>query len=131
MRAFSVSLDRLLAAVVETHRDGHGILWPPALAPFDVHLVLLGRREEVREAAETTYVRLQEAGFSVLYDDRNESAGVKFADADLIGCPVRVTISRRSLEAGGAEVKARREAERRTVPLENISNLGGGLDRWK
>ncbi len=130
METWAVDLFRLLAAVVETHRDEYGILWPPVLAPFDVHLVLL-RQQEVQQAAGEACDRLQRAGLSVLYDDRNESAGVKFTDADLIGCPVRVTLSRRSVEAGGAEVKPRWEKERLTVSLkelpERVSSL---LDRW-
>ncbi len=106
-----------VAAVAEKCRDEYGLTWPPALAPFDVHLVALGQDEAVREVAETLYRRLEGR---VLYDDRDESAGVKFADADLIGCPVRLTVSRRSLEAGGVEVKARREKERRVIPEESV-----------
>ena len=131
MGSYSIGVGRLMAAVVEAHHDEHGIVWPPSLAPFDVHLLLLGRQEVVQEAAEETYRQLHEAGLSVLYDDRNESAGVKFADADLIGCPVRVTVGRRSLEAGGAEMKARRERDRQTVGLEDLPDqVAGLLDRW-
>lgn len=107
-------LEGWIAAVAETRRDEFGLAWPSDLAPFDVHLVVLGKEEPVREAAEEVCRLL--AG-RVLCDDRDESAGVKFADADLIGCPVRLTVSRRSLEAGGVEVKARAEKERRVVPL--------------
>jgi len=119
MGAYSINLGRLMAAVVEAHHDEAGIVWPPALAPFDVHLILLGKDEE-RAAAEEVYALLRQAGRETLYDDREESAGVKFADADLIGCPLRVTVSRRSLQAGGVEVKARRSAERQVVPVENL-----------
>ncbi|MCS7178436.1 MAG: YbaK/EbsC family protein [Anaerolineae bacterium] len=107
-----------VAAVAETCRDEWGLIWPPALAPFDVHLVVLGKDEPVRETAESICRLL--AG-QVLCDDRDESAGVKFADADLIGCPVRLTVSRRSLEAGGVEVKARTEKERRVVPVDQVA----------
>ncbi len=122
-----------VAAVAETCRDDSGFIWPPALAPFDVHLVVLGKEEPVREAAEE--VRRQLAG-SVLCDDRDESAGVKFADADLIGCPVRLTVSRRSLEAGGVEVKARSEKERQIVPLNSLpgalaSRLSDSSENYK
>ena len=110
-------LEGWVAAVAETCRDDFGFVWPQALAPFDVHLVVLGKEEAVREAAEAVCRRLT---VPVLCDDRDESAGVKFADADLIGCPVRLTVSRRSLEAGGVEVKARGEKERRVVPLESV-----------
>lgn len=109
-----------IAAVAEKWRDGYGLVWPPVLAPFDLHLVALGQDEAVREAAEAIYRRLEGR---VLYDDRDESAGVKFADADLIGCPVRLTVSRRSLEAGGVEWKTRWEKERRIVPLESLPDL--------
>ncbi|MFN3762043.1 MAG: proline--tRNA ligase [Anaerolineae bacterium] len=106
-----------VAAVAETCRDEFGLVWPPALAPFDVHLVVLGKEGPVREMAEEVCRRLTG---SVLYDDRDESAGVKFADADLIGCPVRVTVSRRSLEAGGIEMKLRRGKDRQVVPLDEV-----------
>lgn len=110
-------LEGWVAAVAETCRDEFGLVWPPALAPFDVHLVVLGKEEPMREAADEICRQL--AG-SVLCDDRDESAGVKFADADLIGCPVRLTVSRRSLEAGGVELKARAEKERQIVPLNSL-----------
>ncbi|MCX7854824.1 MAG: His/Gly/Thr/Pro-type tRNA ligase C-terminal domain-containing protein [Anaerolineae bacterium] len=106
------------AAVAETCRDEFGLVWPPALAPFDVHLIVLGKEEPVREAAEEVCRLL--AG-RILCDDRDESAGVKFADADLIGCPVRLTVSRRSLEAGGVEVKLRGGKERQVIPLDRLS----------
>jgi len=131
MGSYGIGVGRLMAAVVEAHHDEHGIVWPPALAPFDVHLLLLGRQDEVREATEGIYALLQRAGLAVIYDDRNESAGVKFADADLIGCPVRVTVGRRSLEAGGAEVKARWEEERRVVAQEDLPGaVAGLLEGW-
>ncbi|RME37115.1 MAG: hypothetical protein D6793_04715 [Thermoflexia bacterium] len=104
-----------VACVAEAHRDDFGLLWPPDLAPFDVHLIVLGKEETVLAAAEEVEQALGDR-FRLLRDDRDESAGVKFADADLIGCPVRLTVSRRSLEAGGVEVKVRREKERQVVP---------------
>ena len=113
-------LEGWVAAVAETCRDEFGFVWPPALAPFDVHLVVLGKEEAVREAAGEVCRRLT---VPVLCDDRDESAGVKFADADLIGCPVRLTVSRRSLEAGGVEVKARGEKERQVVPLHSLPEV--------
>ncbi len=110
-------LEGWVAAVAETSQDELGLVWPPALAPFDIHLVVLGKEEPVREAAERISGLLTG---SVLCDDRDESAGVKFADADLIGCPVRLTVSRRSLEAGGVEMKARWEKERRIVSPDSL-----------
>jgi len=120
MGSYGIGVGRLVAAVIETHHDEYGIVWPPALAPFDVHLLTLGTDEAVHAQAETIYVQLQEAGLEVLCDNREESAGVKFADADLIGCPVRVTVSRRSLKAGGIELKARWAQERYVVRPENL-----------
>ncbi len=128
MGSYGIGVGRLMAAVIETHHDEHGIVWPPGLAPFDVHLLTLGTDEAVHAQAEEIYARLQEVGLEVLYDDREESAGVKFADADLIGCPARVTVSRRSLEAGGVELKARRtkglldhaQEGRRVIPPESL-----------
>jgi prolyl-tRNA synthetase len=122
MGSYGIGVGRLMAAVIETHHDEHGIVWPPALAPFDLHLILLGTDEAVRAQAEEVYAQMREAGFEVLYDDREERAGVKFTDADLIGCPVRATVSRRSLKAGGVEVKARQAEERRVVAPESLED---------
>ncbi len=110
----AVEVEGWVAAVAEACRDEFGLVWPPALAPFDVHLVVLGRDEAVLTSAAEVR-RALEGRCRLLWDDRDESAGVKFADADLVGCPVRLTVSRRSVEAGGVEVKARREGERRIV----------------
>jgi len=112
----------LMAAIVEQHHDEQGIIWPAAVAPFDVHLVSLARQadDEVGQQAEALYRQLQQAGLEVLFDDRKESPGVKFADADLIGLPWRVTVSARSLKNGGVEVKKRSEAEREVKSLEGF-----------
>ncbi len=120
MGSYGIDVGRLMAAVIETHYDEHGIVWPPALAPFDVHLLTLGTDEAVHEQADAVYAQLGKAGIEVLYDDREESAGVKFADADLIGCPVRLTVSRRSLKAGGVELKARQATERNVVTPDSL-----------
>jgi prolyl-tRNA synthetase len=110
----SVKLDRLLAAIVEVHHDDYGIVWPRQVAPYAVHLVALARSpdEAATQAADALYADLQAAGLDVLYDDRLLSPGVMFSDADLIGAPLRVTVSARSLEAGGVEIKWRHEKER-------------------
>jgi prolyl-tRNA synthetase len=111
-----------MAAIVEQYHDENGIIWPDAVAPFDVHLVALTKKldDEVGQQAEALYRQLQEAGLEVLFDDRKESPGVKFADADLIGLPWRVTVSSRSMQSGGVEVKRRREAEREIVPVADL-----------
>ena len=120
MGSYGIGVGRLMAAVIETHHDEHGIVWPPSLAPFDVYLLVLGDDGAVRAQAETVYTQLQKANLDVLYDDREERAGVKFADADLIGCPARVTVSKRSLKAGGVELKARWAAERSVVSADSL-----------
>jgi len=118
MGCYGIGVGRLLAAVVEENHDERGIIWPPELAPFDVHLVSLSvERPEVRHAVEQLFDELQQAGLRVLYDDREESAGVKFNDADLLGMPWRLTVSPRTLERGSVELKRRTEKEFDSVPL--------------
>jgi prolyl-tRNA synthetase len=125
MGSYGIGVGRLMASIVEQHHDEHGIIWPPAVAPFDVHLVSLAKQatDEVGQQAEALYRQLQQAGLEVVFDDRKESPGVKFADADLIGIPWRVTVSSRSLKSGGVEVKQRRAAEREIVALDQIVQL--------
>ena len=117
MGSYGIGIGRLLACVAEHHRDERGLALPAAVAPFDVTLVAIGRNEEVRRVADELYVTLGRAGIEVLYDDRDVSAGIKFADADLRGMPLRLTISDRSLASGGAELKRRSNSETRIVPL--------------
>jgi len=103
-----LGLERLIAAVAETHHDTSGLKWPPDFAPFDVHLVLIARKKDtaVVETADEIYARLK-THFRVLYDDRDESGGVKLKDADLIGAPIQVVVSSRTLKQGSVEVKSR------------------------
>jgi len=116
LAGWRLDLGRLLAAAVEQHYDGYGIIWPAACAPLDVHLVALDLRlEEVAAQAEALYERLSAGGLAVLYDDRDLSAGVKFADADLIGLPLRLTVSKRSVQDGQVEAKWRHSADRLKV----------------
>lgn len=108
-----LDLGRLMAAVVEAHHDSYGLCWPPACAPFDVHLVALDlRQEEVAAQADALYNRLQAEGLAVLLDDREAGAGVKFNDADLVGLPLRLTVSKRSVQDGLIEAKWRTGVER-------------------
>jgi prolyl-tRNA synthetase len=118
MGCYGIGVGRLLAAVVEANHDDRGIIWPAELTPFDVHLVALNvERPEVRDAAERLFAGLQAAGLRVLYDDREETAGVKFNDADLLGMPWRLTVSPRTLERDAVELKRRTEKEFESVPL--------------
>ena len=131
MGSYGIGVGRLMAAVIETHNDQNGIQWPPAVAPFDVHLVSLARSDEETTIAENLYHLLRENELEVLWDDRNERAGVKFADADLIGCPVRATVSRRSLEAGGVELKARWLEKSQVCEIDGVADMAINLlDRW-
>ena len=125
MGSYGIGLDRLMAVVVELHNDKDGIVWPDSVAPYQVHLVHVGKEGDGTKAkAEAVYAELTAAGFEVLYDDRDGlGAGVKFKDADLIGIPWRVTVSSRSLEAGGAEIKRRSESERRVVAVDELTGL--------
>jgi prolyl-tRNA synthetase len=118
MGSYGIGLDRLMAAIIETYHDENGITWPLALAPYEVHLVALANDEDAAQAADKLYDDLLAAGVEVLYDDRNLSPGVMFNDADLIGAPLRLTVSRRSLGKGGIEVKWRTESDLNILPLE-------------
>jgi prolyl-tRNA synthetase len=111
MGSYGIGVERLLQVIVEQHHDDAGITWPAAVAPLDVHLVRLGKGDHVRAAADALYDELQSAGLDVLYDDRDETAGVKFNDADLIGLPVRLLVGDRLLAAGQVELKRRSGGE--------------------
>jgi prolyl-tRNA synthetase len=108
MGSYGIGVGRLLACVAEEHHDERGLTLPISLAPFEVALISVGNDQAVSELAEATYRQMTEAGIEVLFDDRDASPGVKFADADLRGIPLRVTISPRSLKADGVELKRRR-----------------------
>ncbi|NLF66929.1 MAG: proline--tRNA ligase, partial [Chloroflexi bacterium] len=122
MGSYGIGVGRLLACIAEEHNDEQGLCWPIAVAPYEVHLVAL---RGGFEAAEQLYADLKKAGIEVLFDDRDESPGVKFNDADLIGIPIRVTAGKRSLDEGGVELKLREEKDRSLVPLDEA------LDRIK
>lgn len=120
MGSYGLDLTRLMAAVVEQHHDQKGIIWPTFIAPYSIHLVALGADEEVLAKAEEIYADLEARGYRVLCDDRNESAGVKFNDADLIGIPLRLTLSRRTLEENAIEVKLRWQEGREIIGLDAL-----------
>jgi prolyl-tRNA synthetase len=128
MGSYGIGPARIAAAAVEQYADEAGISWPRALAPFDVELVGLGRAgSEERELAERVYGELREAGLDVLYDDRDAGPGEKFADAELLGCPLRLTIGRRTLSSGEVEAQVRRGREGRAVPLDGAARAAAGL----
>ncbi len=118
MGCYGIGIGRIMATLVEQSHDEKGIIWPFSIAPY--HVALLGLdldKPEPGVAAEQLYTELTAAGVEVLYDDRPESAGVKFNDADLVGLPIRAVVSRRSLKNGGIELKLRSQKESRIVPM--------------
>jgi prolyl-tRNA synthetase len=130
MGSYGIGPARILAAAVEQYHDEAGISWPRAIAPFDVHLVTLGKPgEEARDVADGLYKELRTLGLDVLYDDRTASAGEKFADAELLGCPLRLTIGKRGLESGEVEAQVRRGREKRTLPLDGAAQAAAEL--WR
>jgi prolyl-tRNA synthetase len=129
MGSYGIGPARLAAAAVEQHGDERGIAWPRAIAPWDVSLVSAGKSgSDERAAAEQLYSELEAAGLKVLFDDRDAGPGEKFADAELIGCPLRITVGRRSLESGTAEAKVRRGlSDRDPLPLEGAAAAARAL----
>ena len=122
MGSYGFGPARAAAAAVEQFADAQGISWPRAISPFDVHLVTLGKPgSEERELSDRLYDELRAEGLDTLYDDRDAGPGEKFADAELLGCPVRATVGRRTLQAGELELQLRRGQETRTVPLEGAA----------
>lgn len=122
MGCYGIGISRTMGVIVEKFNDDKGIIWPDEVAPFKVSLIHLG---EAREKAADVYETLTKAGVEVLWDDRDLPAGVKFADADLIGNPYRLIVSDKSLSMGGAELKRRDEDKSEVVPLDQIvSRLG-------
>jgi prolyl-tRNA synthetase len=122
MGSYGVGVTRTVAAVVEQRHDEHGITWPADLAPYDVHVVALaGLEEQAGEVSEA----LEQGGRFVLLDDRDQRPGEKFADADLIGCPMRVTVGKKTLEDGGVDIRDRATGEERRVPVAELENQVG------
>jgi prolyl-tRNA synthetase len=122
MGSYGLGPARITAAAIEQFADAKGISWPRSIAPWDLHLVGLGKADsEERAVAERVYQELQATGLKVLYDDRAAGPGEKFADAELLGVPVRVTVGRRTLADGDVEVQLRRGRDARTVPLEGAA----------
>jgi prolyl-tRNA synthetase len=130
MGSYGIGPARIAAAAVEQFADEAGISWPRAIAPFDVQLVGLGKDgSEERAVAERLYGELAQQGLSVLYDDRDAGPGEKFAEAELLGCPLRLTVGRRTLEGGEVEAQARRGREQSALPLEGAAEAAAEL--WR
>ena len=130
MGSYGIGPARIAAAAVEQFADEKGISWPRSLAPFDIHLVGLGKAgTEEHALAERLYGELRELGVDVVYDDRDLGPGAKFADAELLGVPLRLTIGKRTMDAGEIEAQVRRGRETRSVPLEGAAQAA--KDLWK
>jgi len=122
MGSYGIGVERAMSAIIEVHHDAKGIVWPPAVAPFEAVVVVAQQDDAaVAEAGEQVYRRLQDAGVDVIIDDRQVRAGVKFSDSELVGIPFRVTIGKRGLAAGIAELTDRATGERVDVPLDEIA----------
>ncbi len=121
MGSYGIGPGRVMGTIVETHNDEKGIIWPKEVAPYQVHIVSLGKEESIMAESEKLYRMLNENGFETLWDDRvNLNPGAKFADSDLIGCPVRVTVSGKNIENRQYEVKRRSGGEVEFIPQDNI-----------
>jgi prolyl-tRNA synthetase len=131
MGSYGIGVGRNVACIVEAHHDDKGIIWPEEVAPYAAHLVAIGANRDaaVAELADRLHELSIEAGREILYDDRDESPGVKFTDAELLGMPWILTVSPRSLAAGGVEVTERATGERSTRPISDVEALirGEGL----
>lgn len=132
MGCYGIGLGRLMATVVEAHHDEKGIIWPKAIAPFEAHLVEISNRKQVNTEARRVYEALNKKGVEVLYDDReNISAGAKFADADLIGIPVRLVVSEKTLRGTSGQAKGKIEWKNRDSQKTELLTLDQAIRRLK
>lgn len=126
MGSYGIGLDRLIASIVEVHNDEKGIIWPTEAAPYKVHLIEISRKEDtnIKNTAEKVYQDLLNNNIEVLYDDRSDkTAGEKFAEADLIGCPLRIVISNKTLDKNSVETKKRAEKKTELLPLAELMSM--------
>jgi prolyl-tRNA synthetase len=128
--SYGIGISRSVQTIIETSHDDKGIIWPIAVAPYEVHVIALPSNDDaVRNAADELTADLEHAGVGVLYDDRDETAGVKFADADLIGIPFRATVSKRTLKEDQVELKPRSASEPELVPRKSATERIAGAVR--
>lgn len=123
MASYGIGITRVMGTVVEVHNDEKGIIWPQSIAPFMIHLVSLGSEKDIAKKADSLYTELIADGHEVLFDDREESAGVKLNDSDLIGIPYRIIISPKTLEKESVEVKARNSEKAELVKLKDLGKF--------
>ena len=122
MGCYGIGPSRVMGSVVEIHHDDRGIIWPESIAPFKVHLLTLKNSDKIAEVAERLYVTLTEAGIEVLYDDRDESTGVKLNDCDLIGIPYRLIVSEKTISADSIELKKRSSDKVELIKIDEVLN---------
>jgi prolyl-tRNA synthetase len=128
MGSYGIGLARIMAAAIEQGHDERGMIWPPSIAPFHVHVVVIGDRSSEQDAiAERIGSELSQRRFDVLLDDRDASAGVKFADAELIGAPVRITVGKRTASEGTVDIQIRDGLEQRSEPLSSVTASVGRI----
>ena len=127
MGSYGIGVERIMAAAIELHHDDNGIQWPMAIAPFHATVLTLGPEPELKAAADQLVAALAEVGVEVLYDDRDERAGVKFKDADLVGVPLRIAIGKKGLAGGNAEWKLRDGGAVELVPLAEVPKKAAAL----
>ncbi len=121
MGSYGIGVERIMAAAIELHHDENGIVWPMSIAPFHATVLTLGPEPELRKAADELADALAAAGVEVLYDDRDERAGVKFKDADLVGIPIRIAVGKKGLAEGKGEWKLRGSKQVELVPLGELA----------
>ena len=116
MGCYGIGVDRTIAAIIEEHNDEKGIIWPMSVAPFHVTVIAISKKEDTNDEAEKFSAQLEQKGLEVLFDDRNERAGVKLADSELIGIPVRVVFSDKN--EGKLEITLREKSETKLLPVD-------------
>ena len=122
MGCYGIGVSRTMAAAIEQFHDDNGIIWPASIAPFEVVIVPINAKDEAQmQIAEKLYADMKNAGIDVLLDDRKDRAGVKFKDADLIGYPVRITVSPKLLDADEVEIKVRRDGATSNVKVDDCA----------
>ena len=120
MGCYGIGIGRTMAAIVEKYNDQKGITWPESSSPFRIHLIAL---DGAQDETDKLYEEMNKRGIEVLYDDRDKTAGEKFADADLIGLPIRILISKKTLQQESCELKKRTESETKIIPLSSVLDL--------
>jgi len=121
MGCYGIGPSRIMGTIVEVHNDENGIIWPEEIAPFQVHLISLGIDNKIKEVSDKIYKDLKENNVEILYDDRNDkSAGEKFMEADLIGIPIRLVISKKTLAEDSVEIKRRNKDKAELVKIKEL-----------